>query len=257
VTYDFNHSRSKRESVSEAIVARIDVAMQAASLNEAPRAYNVSPSLIGDECLRRVQFETTRVPAGPHNGRLLRIFGRGHTFEPAVLEYLQAAGFVISGAGEDGRQHGFSVAKGQVRGRLDGIVMSGPEIAGLIYPCIWENKVLGAKGYRAVVKDGVAKAYPKYADQIALYQAYMEYTAPALFSVLCADTMDLYFEVVAFDAERAQAASDRAVQVLQANAMGELLARGGGDPDAFPCRFCRFKDHCWADGTLGPVRRGA
>lgn len=253
---DFNSSRTKRDVFNERMIELFDAASMRLYGNEAPRAYNVSPSLIGDECLRRIQFESTRAPGKPFDGRTLRIFQRGHIFEPVVLNLLTEAGFVISANTEDGRQHGFSAAAGQFRGRLDGIVQDGPSDLGLTYPCVWESKALGDKGFKATLKDGVAKAHPKYADQVGTYQGYMDLDAPALFTALNVNTMEIYSEAVAFNEERAQNATDRAVMIIRANKAGELLGRAGGDPDKFPCAWCRFKDHCWADGELGPVRSG-
>lgn len=138
--YDFNSSRTARAVFSNSVNTLIDAAIAAEHAKEEPRAYNVSPSLIGDECLRRIQFETTRAPGQPFEPKLLRIFKRGHVMEQVILEWMRAAGFIISDVGQDGRQHGFQIAKGQIRGRLDGIVREGPPIEGLIYPCIWECK---------------------------------------------------------------------------------------------------------------------
>lgn len=250
MTYDFNSTATKRELQSAEINALVDNAI-AKNHNEEPRSY-LGASQIGDECHRRIQYEVTQAPGLPFEPKLLRIFKRGHIFESYVEQLLKDAGFELTATGE--RQAGFNVANGQFRGHLDGILLGGPEIDGLKYPAVWENKVLGAKGWRAVQKGGLAKAYPKYADQIAIYQAYMDCTTPALFTALCADTMEFYFEIVPFDEARAQAASDRAVTIIRANAVGELLPRVGGDPDGFPCKWCKFRDHCWADGKLGPVR---
>ena len=60
----------------------------------------------------------------------------------------------------------------------------------LIYPAIWEHKALGAKGWRAIERDGLTGLYQVYAAQVALYQAYLDCTNPALFSVLNADTCE-------------------------------------------------------------------
>lgn len=252
---DFNSSRTKRDVFNEGMTALLDAASQRLwGRDDNTHAYNISPSLIGDECLRRIQFITTRAPCAPFSGKTLRIFQRGHLFEPFMLEILREAGFVISGEAEGGRQHGFSIANGQIRGRLDGIVMDGPAIEGLVYPCVWENKALGDKGFKSSLKDGIAKAHPKYADQVSMYQPYMKLENPVLFTVLNANTMEIYSEAFAFHEERAQAASDRSVMVMRANKAGELLPRASGDPDSFPCKWCDHRDHCWADGELGPER---
>jgi len=253
--YDFNSSRAQRDAFNEAMTDLLDRASKRLWGNEAPRAYNISPSMIGDECLRRVQFMTTKAPSKPHEGKLLRIFQRGHIFEPFVLAILREAGFDISEVSEDGAQHGFQIMDNQCRGRLDGKILSGPEIEGLIYPCPWECKVLGDKGFKAAVKDGIAKAHPKYAVQAAMYQAY-GVEGPMLFSVLNANTMEIYSEAFELNEERCQDASDRAVMILRANRAGELLPRAAGDPDQFPCKWCDFSEHCWNEGGLGPQRKG-
>jgi hypothetical protein len=48
-----------------------------------------------------------------------------------------------------------------------------------------------------------------------------------------------------FDAERAQAWSDRAVTVIEATRAGELLPRGFKNPEDWHCRFCGHRERCW------------
>lgn len=104
----------------------------------------------------------------------------------------------------------------------------GPRRDGL--SCLWENKALGASGWKDVVKRGVSIARPVYAAQIALYQAYMDLPNPALFTALNRDTMELHTELVPFDARLAQAMSDRAVTVVQASEAGKWLPRAATEP---------------------------
>ena len=254
---NFN-STSKRVSAesadfSSAINGLIDKSLQAAHAAEEEREFNVSPSAIGHECARKVQFQITGVPWRPA-GKLLRIFERGHIGEDMAAAWLVAAGLHLSRSGADGRQHGFQVAGGNIRGRVDGVVLAGPEALGLTYPCLWECKVLGGKGWMELRKKGLAVAYPQYAAQVALYQAYMDLTEPAIVTAVNANTMELHHELVRFDVDLAQRTSDRAVDVLLATQGGELLPRAGGNPDGMPCRFCDFSEHCWVDGGLGPKR---
>ena len=44
------------------------------------------------------------------------------------------------------------------RGNADGILIAGPELPEIKYPCLWEHKCLGAKGWRSLERDGVEKA---------------------------------------------------------------------------------------------------
>ena len=95
-------------------------------------------------------------------------------------------------------------------------------------------------------KKGLAISKPIYAAQVAIYQAYLElHEHPAIFTALNADTMEIYTELVPFDAALAQHMSDRAVKVITATEAGELLPRAFHDPTHFECRMCAWQDRCW------------
>jgi hypothetical protein len=71
-----------------------------------------------------------------------------------------------------------------------------------------------------------------------------------LFTAINKDTAEIYHELVPFDAALAQQASDRGVNILRATDAGETrhecLPRISNDPGHFECRFCDWKNHCWA-----------
>jgi hypothetical protein len=98
---------------------------------------------------------------------------------------------------------------------------------------------------RAVERDGLEKTFPQYAAQISLYQAYLDVTNPALFTVTNADTCEWLHFLVPFNAERAQYWSDRAVNIIEATRAGELLPRAFDDPEDWRCRLCPHKERCW------------
>jgi hypothetical protein len=57
--------------------------------------------------------------------------------------------------------------------------------------------------------------------------------------------MEIYTELVPFDAALAQRMSDRAVKVITATEAGELLPRAFNDQTHFECRMCAWQDRCW------------
>jgi hypothetical protein len=102
-------------------------------------------------------------------------------------------------------------------------------------------------GWRAIERDGLERAYPQYAAQIWLYQAYLDLTAgPALFTATNADTCERLHLLLPFDAEQAQAWSDRAVAVIRATCAGELLPRCCDDPTDRRCKMCGHRQRCWS-----------
>ena len=262
---DFNH----QPTFSERINYFIDMQLQSNQLDAPPRFY-LGASRLGVACSRALQYEYTDTPRDKWlSGRTLRIFEMGHALEKMALNWLRLGGFEIATHQENGEPFGFSAADGQIQGHVDGIIYNFrsrsvfPEFRGRMIngnpqstegmPAIWECKSMNAKSWKQTVEKGIKLAKPIYAVQIAIYQAYMEDIIPgisqnpALFTAVNKDTSELYHELVPFDAGLAQAASDKAVNILRATQAGETLPRMTADPEHFECRFCDWQNYCWQD----------
>lgn len=238
-------------TLSNTINDCIDQCLQRQRSQQAERDY-LGASRLGVACARALQYEYLHTPRDePLSGKLLRIFEMGHALEERTLNWLKGAGFEIFIRNAKGESFGFSVAKGRIRGHVDGIVHRTPPELGLKTPALWECKSMNAKSWKQIVDKGLKVSKPVYATQIAVYQAYMEGTIPgisqnpALLTAVNKDTSEIYHELVPFDAALAQNASDRAVNLLRATEAGETLPRLTTDPDHFECRFCDWRHHCW------------
>ena len=242
---DFNSS----SSVSGQVSALVDAGLQQTRSTQTPRQY-LGASRLGAACERALQYEFADAPVDPGretDGRLLRVFERGHVIEDCMVGWLRAAGFDLRTRNDAGEQFGFSALDGRLQGHVDGVLVAGPDLGfGCGYPALWENKCLGSKSWRELEKNRLAVAKPIYAAQVAVYQAYLElHEHPAIFTAINADTMEIYTELVPFDAALAQRMSDRGLRVISATEAGELLARGFHDPTHFECRMCAWQDRCW------------
>jgi hypothetical protein len=236
---NFNRTSLGLEAVNVAVNDAIERA--AAAKAELPRPY-LGASIVGDGCARKIQYDWWCAPALP--ARVRNIFDRGHYFEDVARRHLIAAGFKFAPP----EVLAFSAADGLLRGHADGIIIAGPNpLDGVLfsYPFLWECKALNAKNWRAIERDGLEKTFPKYAAQVALYQAYLDKTNPALFTAVNADTCELLHFWVPFSAERAQEASDRAVAIIEATRASELLPRAYDNPDDWRCRVCPHRVRCW------------
>ena len=250
---DFNH----RPKIGEQVAALIDASLEAERAATPPRTY-LGGSRLGHPCERALQFEFAAAPKDEgtdFNGRTLRIFAIGHALEDLAIRWLRGAVFDLytrKGHQPDGEQFGFSVARGRVRGHVDGILAGGPPDLELAFPALWECKTMNAKNWRETAAKGIAVTKPIYAAQIALYQAYMEGAVPgisrnpALFTAINKDTAELHHELVPFDGDLAQRMSDRAVRILQATDAGELLPRIARERDFHECRMCTWANRCWS-----------
>jgi hypothetical protein len=236
---NLNRANLSIEPLNAAINTRVEQASSVAHANDQPRAY-LGASLIGDECSRKIQFEWMTAATFP--ARVRSIFARGHFFEAESKAQLISAGFVFAPP----EVLGFTAVDGLIQGHADGIVIHAPMGSGLYLPtpAVWEHKALNAKNFRVVERDGLAKVFPRYAAQVALYQTFLKVTNPALMSLVNADTCERLHFTVDFDARLAQEASDRAVSIIEATRAGELLPRLDPDLQDFRCKMCNHLSRC-------------
>lgn len=238
MTIDLNRANIAATDFSTAINKLLDDAALTEQ-REARRDY-LGASSIGSECLRRVQYDWQC--DSTHPARTKRIFSRGHAFEDITVRALSQAGFRIE---RDTDATKFEAVDGSFRGHADGIIRDGPPV--IQYPCLWEHKALGSSGWRKLEKDGLRTAYPQYYDQCQIYMAYMDLADnPAMFTAVNSDNCEILHLLVPFDAEAAQAASDRAVLIIKATRAGELLDRIAKAPTDWRCKVCGHKERCWA-----------
>jgi hypothetical protein len=239
LTIDLNRANLAESDFNKSIIKLMDTSALTEQ-REARRDY-LGASQIGSDCLRRIQYDW--MCDVDHPAKTKRKFARGHLFEDITIKALLQAGFRIE-CGTDATK--FSAVDGDFRGHADGIVRDGPPVMG--YPCLFEHKALGASGWRKLENKGLRIAYPGYYDQVQLYMAYLDLTDnPALFSAVNADSCEILHIAVPYDAEAAQAASDRATMIIRETRAGVLLGRIASKPDDFRCRnFCDHSDRCWA-----------
>jgi hypothetical protein len=235
MTLNFSRLTLSDQPLNQAIN---DLIERAEPPSENYRQY-LGASSIGSPCLRKIQFDWMCDPRFP--GRIKDIFARGHFFEEVTRQHLVAAGFEFAPAEE----LKFKAAGGLFRGHADGKLIVGPDLPGFCYPALWEHKCVKAKGWRDIARDGLTGLYQTYAAQIAIYQAYLDCTNPALCSIVNADTCERLHFPVPFDAQLAQATSDRAVAIIKATQAGEALARVTDDPDDWRCKMCAHRERCW------------
>jgi hypothetical protein len=237
---NLNRANLSLEPINTAINSTLE--RIAAPATERPREQYLGASILGHECLRRIQYEWWC--KAEHSAQERERFRRGDYFEERMRQHLVAAGFKFAPR----EAWAFTAVGGVLRGHCDGIIIHGPDLPGayVIYPLIWENKCLKATSYREIERDGLEKKHSNYLAQVALYQAYLNITNPALFTVVNADTCEWLHFLVPFDAERAQMWSDRAANIIAATRASELLPRGFDDPEKWPCKQCPHKERCWS-----------
>ena len=199
--HNFNKASLSLDPINTGLNADIErVAMATA---EQPRPY-LGVSIAGYECARRVQY--TWWIKSEHPARVRAIFDRGHYFEGRVKERLKAIGFKFTAE----EALAFSAVGGALRGHADGIIIATPRPFTAL-PAILEVKALNGKNWRSLERDGLEKTIPNYHAQVLLYQAYLDITNPALFAAINADSCELLFFLVPFNAERGSGPTARPI----------------------------------------------
>lgn len=224
------------------------VAKAMAARPQPPRRY-LGASIVGHECLRQVQYRwwcSVEIPS-----RVRLIFERGHLLETVVKAQLEMIGFVFAPS----EALEFEAFDGILQGHADGVVIAAPKIPGLYLatPCVWENKAVNAKNFRAVDNRGFFSVFPHYGVQVALYQKFLGKLNAALVTIVNSDSGDVLHFQQPYDAELADRAVENARLIIEATRRGELLPRAYGDPCDWRCEVCPFKRRCWgAGGGDGP-----
>jgi len=242
-------SRSdKTDPIAEAISDQVDRGIVRDNEKRERRTY-LGASSIGNECSRQTQYKYMNYPQDEgteFSARTLRIFQFGHEIEDYAAKWLRDAGFDLRTEEQSGKQFGFSIADGEIKGHIDGVICDGPVAMG--YPSLWECKSANDSKWKAFKNHGVAKANSTYATQIAIYQAYMDLTDhPALFTVVNKNTSEIYYELVPFNKDLAQKSSDKAVNILTASKANDILPRIAQSKDFFQCKFCDYRETCWKE----------
>lgn len=244
---DFNSGKVVQSHASGAINALVDDALLRAEASRERRDY-LGASAIGGACDREMQFELAQAPREKgFKAYTLHKFALGHLLEEQSRWWLCAAGFEVRQKDRNGRLYRYEQLAGRFKGHPDGVILKGPEVEGMGYPCLWEHKGVGNATFSAIKREGLKKHSPRYYAQVMIYMAYLGLTEhPALFTVTKAEDGEQLHLLVHFDADLAQDYSDRAVRVVKATEAGQLLGRPFRDPTNFRCAACFFHQRCWS-----------
>lgn len=241
---DFN----SRSAFSDRLNFLIDEPINATAAESQRRGY-LGASVIGHHCERHVQYHLMAaqgmVERKQPAARIMRIFDRGNVYEEKARQWLKDAGFLF-GIPPKGRE--FSDFGGVFRGHVDGVLTGWKRpdtLCPVPLPALWENKCLGAKGWKKLQDEKLQKYSSTYFAQV---QIYMYYTGleRCLFTAVNADTMELYHEIVPFDLMEAELSRSRAQGVISATEAGAMVARCTNDSNFYICKMCDFRGGCWA-----------
>lgn len=208
--------------------------------HQEPPRLHFGLSQAGHHCERWLWLNFRLSVVEKHQGRILRIFRRGHNEEFPMVEDLKNAGLSLRHTGADQKR---VIASALVSGSLDGIIDSGvPEAPKAAH--VLEMKTMGEKAFKDIVKNGLEKSKPIYWVQC---QSYMLLSFPinrALFMAVNKNTDELYTERVKLDKKTAQYFIDRAVRISESD---RIPVPCSSDPTWYQCKWCAGHSMCFGD----------
>ena len=190
-------------------------------------------SLLGHHCDRWLWINFRWAVVEDFEGRILRLFRRGHSEEDTIIKDLRNIGIDIRSSQ---RRVDFG---NHVSGSLDGVIESGvPEAPKSRH--VAEFKTHSKKSFDDMVKNGVEKSKPMHFIQM---QVYMHGTSinRALYLAVCKDDDRIYTERVKYDKKVAEDAIIRGKRIAMSDRMPEPCS---ADPSWYQCKFCPAHSFC-------------
>lgn len=251
------------------------------------RNERLGASQIGNACERALLYQIRHaVPLRgdvPFDGRMHRLFERGHREEAWVVDDMRAAGIqlindtksldeyvarVERGAspdanmvgaymaraakslGEEFEQIRFSTLGGHLSGSCDGIIVGGYDDDPR--PMLFECKTSAHSPFLKLKRHGVKKAKPKHWAQMQAYMGGITLGGVelerALYVVVCKNDDHVYAEVVEREPGAYEEIVAKARRVLEGHDVPE---RVGADPKSFPCGWCDYRRTCHGEELPG------
>ena len=190
---------------------------------------HLGASVIGKECPRAValSYRKASPDAAAGNGRMVRLFNRGHMEEARLAACLQVAGFALKLISKDGGQ--ISYKTGDLHGSVDGVIkLEDGNLA------VLEFKTMNRKAWDKLEKDGQIKP-----EHIAQMQCGMHGLGlkKAMYLASCKDTDAIQVYLVEYSGEPVEFLN------LATDITHGLIPPKLVDTD-FRCKFCDHKDFC-------------
>ncbi len=202
-------------------------------------------SIIGRTCGRQVWYSWRWAKSPDHDGRLLRLFRRGHLEEDTVEQDLKQIGVDIYTTNpKTGKQFTIQDFGGHLGGSMDGIMRNFPNEDSSEW-LLLEIKTSGLKPFTKLVKGGVKKEKPEHYAQMQLYMKYGNMKKALYFSV-CKDNDKIHTELIDFNKEDAEAYLLKAKELVEAIEPPPKISE---HPSWFECKWCEHSDHCHGESA--------
>lgn len=200
---------------------------------------HLGASMIGRECARDIWYGWRWAVKPKFEGRMLRLFNRGHLEEARFIALLLMIGCQVYQQDDAGKQFRISHAEGHFGGSGDGIIAGLPDLPeGTV--ALSEFKTHNSKSFAKVKEVGVQQAKPEHYVQMNIYMG--KFGIPvALYGAVNKDNDDLYLEIIPFNNSVCLEYLERGERIVWMESPPPKLANSIG---YFKCKMCNNKGVC-------------
>ncbi len=200
---------------------------------------HLGASVLGQECGRAIYYGFRWFTQKTFDGRILRLFNRGHLEEGRFIALLIACGIKVYQQDANGKQFRIQDFGGHLGGSGDGVAIGVPDVDP-DSPVLLEFKTHNDKSFVVLAKEGVRYAKPEHYIQMQMYMQKMGIPV-ALYMAVNKNTDAIWAEIVTVNPELALQYVDRAGRIIFAK---EPPKRINESPGWFACKFCDHRDVC-------------
>lgn len=199
---------------------------------EEPRPH-LGCSMLGHKCERWLWLSFHWAVIPKFDGRILRLFRRGHEEEKFVIRDLRNIGVDVRGT-----QTRVDFGK-HVSGSLDGVIMDGlPESPNKKH--VLEIKTHSKKSFDDLISNGVQKSKPLHYAQMQVYMLGTKVDR-AFYYAICKDDDRIHTERIKLDKQFAEKLIAKGHRIAMMEGLPPPLST---DPTWYECKFCDGYDFC-------------
>ncbi len=197
---------------------------------------------IGSNCTRKMWYNYRMAKREKFDGRIIRLFNRGHMEEARIIAMLETVGAEV--IFQDGENKDLSFKSGDFAGTCDG---KATKVPGYEESTVMlEYKTMNKNQYSKYMKEGLALFSDQYHVQVHFYLTAMKLDL-CLFIAVCKDDDKFNIEVIRRQPEIVEQYYERALKVMSSSVPPERL---NDSPLWWECKWCGFHSICHGDDIM-------
>ncbi len=234
------NNHSKQDVYYDHIIENIHDAIEKYSCEKYPAEHrkHLGASIVGNKCSRKSWYTFRWVKLEQHQGRMRRLFQRGHDEEKKFIAILRGIGFKIWEVDPDtGKQFRIYGCQGHFGG-------SGDSQATM--PWLPDEKILlefkthNTKSFTYLAEKGLVIGKPEHYAQMSLYAKGFGFKY-GLYCAINKNDDDYYFELVELDHNLATQLENKAADIITSQIPPPRISDNRA---YFECKYCAFQDIC-------------